>query len=287
MVRNFLRRLSRPIQTFRRQATISTQYVTSAPSAQNALDIFKGRWWSRLPEPFAPLQAGNIALFEDPRITWAISQLGGLRDQTVLELGPLEGAHSYMLEHAGAASIISIEANPEAYLKCLVIKEAVALERTHFLCGDFLEYLRNSPPHFEAALASGVLYHMVEPAELIALLSDITQNLYLWTHYYDAQLVAADRKLGSMFVGERQSEHAGFRHRLFRYEYWGSFGARQFCGGSRPHAHWMTREDILRCLQHFEFTEIRTNFEAPDHPDGPAFAIVARKKRGSSDDSME
>jgi hypothetical protein len=267
--------------------SISTEYVRSAPSAQNALDIFKGRWWSQFPESFAALRAGSVGLFEDPRIAWALSQMGGLRGRKILELGPLEGAHAYMLQRAGAASIISIEANPEAYLKCLVVKETVGLDRTHFLCGDFLEYLRNSPPHFDAALASGVLYHMVEPAELIALLSHITRQLYLWTHYYDAKLISGDRKLASMFVGERQSGYAGFHHRLFRYEYWGSFGAPQFCGGSRPHAHWMTREDIIRCLQHFGFTAIRTNFEAPDHPDGPAVAIVAGKNGETSDDLLE
>lgn len=231
-----------------------------------------------MPSPYAGLDAGATALFEDPRIAWAVSELGGLRGRTVLELGPLEGAHSYMLERAGAASIVSIEANPEAYLKCLIVKETVGLERTHFLCGDFVEYLRNSPPYFDAAIASGVLYHMVEPARLIELLSKVTGRLYLWTHYYDANLVRADPQLASMFTGERESEYAGFRHSLFRYEYWGSFASHRFCGGSRPHAHWLARKDVIRCLEHFGFTGIQTNFEAPDHPDGPAFAIAARKK---------
>jgi len=230
-----------------------------------------------LPEPFAGFKAGSVGLFEDPRIAWALAEFGGVAGQTVLELGPLEGAHSYMLERAGAASILSIEANPEAYLKCLIVKETVGLERTHFLCGDFLEYLRNSPPPYDAAIASGVLYHMVEPAQLIGLLAAITKRLYLWTHYYDAKLVASDRKLAGMFTGAREGGYAGFRHRLYRYEYWGSFGSRRFCGGSRPHAHWMTRQDILECLRHFEFTDIRTSFDAPEHPDGPAFAVVACK----------
>lgn len=198
-----------------------------------------------------------------------------MRGKTVLELGPLEAAHSYMLERAGAASVISIEANPEAYLKCLVVKETVGLVKTRFLCGDLIEYLRNSPPHFDAAIASGVLYHMINPVELIALLSMVTPRLYLWTHYYDAKIISADRKLGSMFTGHRQTSQNGFAHTLYRYEYWGSFGARQFCGGSRPHAHWMSREDILACLRHFGFDDLRLNFDAPDHPDGPAFALVA------------
>ena len=249
--------------------------MKSAPSAQNALDIFKGRWWSRMPEPFAQFEAGSIDLFEDPRVAWAISELGDLQGQAVLELGPLEGAHAYMLERAGVASVTSIEANPEAYLKCLIVKETIGLERTRFLCGDFLEYLRNSPPPFHAVIASGVLYHMVEPVDLIYLLSRITGRLYLWTHYYDEKLVAADRKLSAMFSGKRETDYRGFRHTLFRYEYWGSYGARRFCGGSRPQAHWMTREDILGALRYFGFADIRQSFDAPVHPDGPAFALVA------------
>jgi hypothetical protein len=221
------------------------------------------------------LQAGNLALFEDPRIAWALSELGSIRAHAILELGPLEGAHSYMLERAGAASVVSIEANPEAYLKCLVVKETVGLQKTRFVCGDFVEYLRNSPPHFDTAFASGVLYHMSDPVELIALLSKVTPRLYFWTHYYDAKIICADRNLASMFTGQRQSEYDGFEHRLFRYEYWGSFGAPRFCGGSRRHAHWMTRQDILGALTHFGFNDIRTSFEAPDHPDGPAFAVLA------------
>ncbi len=35
----------------------------------------------------------------------------------ILELGPLEGAHTYQLR------ILAIEANAEAFLKCLVVKE--------------------------------------------------------------------------------------------------------------------------------------------------------------------
>lgn len=264
------------MQRFRRVATISTDYIRAAPSAQNAIDIFAGRWFSQL--PLADTRAGDVALFEDPRIAWAISELGGLEGKTVLELGPLEGAHSYMLERAGAASIISIDANPEAFLKCLIVKEALGLARTHFLCGDFVEYLRHSPPQFDAGIASGVLYHLQDPVELIALLSRTAARLFLWTHYYDAAVIAANRRLASMFVGQSSSEREGFRHTLYRYEYWGSFGAKRYCGGSRPHAHWMRRDEILACLQHFGYNQITTNFEASEHVDGPAFALVARKR---------
>src|SRR5581483_6737621 len=37
-----------------------SRYIKSAPSPQNALDIFKGQWWSSFPEPFGGLQAGQL-----------------------------------------------------------------------------------------------------------------------------------------------------------------------------------------------------------------------------------
>ncbi len=256
-------------------ANMSDRYVTSAPSPQNALDIFKGEWWSQLPEPFSTLRAGEMKTFDDPRIHWALSQFGEVRGQTALELGPLEGGHSYMLERAGFDSVLAIEANPRAYLRCLIIKEIVGLNQTQFRCGNFVEYLRNSPPAVDAVLGSGVLYHVENPVELIALLSRITDRLFLWTHYYDAKIIPSNPKLAGSFTGFERSEYAGFEHSLFRYDYGRSFRLQRFCGGSRGHSHWMLREDIIECLGHFGFNAIRINFEEVDHPNGPAFALVA------------
>ncbi len=274
-LRNSLNRVRYGLKSLTAGLNLPLRYVSSPPSPQNALDIFKGEWWSHLPEPFADLQAGDLEIFRDARLTWALEQIGGLQGQTVLELGPLEGAHTYMLERAGAASVIAVEANTRAYLKCLIVKEILGMPRSDFICGDFVEYLRNSPPRFSVAFASGVLYHMIEPVELIARLSKVTDRLFLWTHYYDAHAVSQNRQLRRRFTAEMHRDYAGFHHRLFRYQYWGSFGIRRFCGGSRPHAHWMLREEILACLKHFGFTTIKTSFETPDHPDGPAVALVA------------
>jgi hypothetical protein len=65
--------------------SIVDQYVTSTPSMQNALDIFKGEWSSRLPGPLAQLRAGTTPLFEDPRIKWGVAELDGVKDKTVFE----------------------------------------------------------------------------------------------------------------------------------------------------------------------------------------------------------
>jgi hypothetical protein len=259
------------------QAGILDAYITAAPSAQGTLDLFKGEWSSRLPEPFADLNAGPIGLFNDDRIEWALEQLGDIGGMSALELGPLEGGHSYMLERAGAAEVIAIEANSRAFLKCLIVKELLGLARVRFLCGDFVEYLRAAPRRFDLIVASGVLYHMRNPAELIALMAKTSDRIFVWTHYYDEAIIKASPVFAPKFPSAMPAEHAGFRHTLYRQEYQTALGWAGFCGGSAEHSAWMPREELLACVRYFGFSDIRIAFEMPDHPNGPCFAFIATR----------
>ena len=210
-------------------------YVRSAPSPQNALDIFAGEWTSRFPPPFDTLTSGQALLFEDPRATHGIAVLGGVRGRRVLELGPLEGGHTYLLDRAGASEIISIEGNTRAYLKCLVTKEVVGIPSARFLRGDFTEYLRGlrgTSQRFDLVFASGVLYHMVNPVELIADLARVSDRVFMWTHYYDKDLLAANERNLYRIVPPTEAVHAGFHHTLYRNDYGHALDSAAFCGGN-------------------------------------------------------
>ncbi|HEY9906970.1 MAG TPA: hypothetical protein V6D18_05105 [Thermosynechococcaceae cyanobacterium] len=259
------------------QASVLDAYVKTSPSPQTALDIFQGEWGSALPAPFAHLKAGVWELFNDDRIHWFFKEIGGVEGKSVLELGPLEGGHTYMLEKAGAAEILSVEANTRAFLKCLIVKELLEMRYARFLCGDFLEFLREEELSFQVCLASGVLYHMQNPAELISLLARrCSEYLLLWTHYYDASLIL-NSPWASKFNGSFEHEYQGFHHTLHRQEYQASLDFAGFCGGNAPTSCWMTRADILRCLDHFGFELLGINFDTPN-PNGPCFALVARRR---------
>lgn len=257
---------------------ILDQYTTSAPSLQNTFDIFQGEWSSKLPEALKNTQAGEVPLFEDSRIYWAAEQLGGFEGKTVLELGPLEGGHSYMLEQLGASAITAVEANSRAYLKCLLVKEALGLKRAHFIYGDCVEFLQNNSDPYDLCVASGILYHMRDPAKLIALMSRTCNQIMLWTHYYDAEALAQKPHIYQRFAEGKSATVEGFQHQLYRQEYGAALGWSGFCGGSSQFSHWMPRADILACCQHFGFQQIQINFDQPDHPNGPCFALVASKQ---------
>ena len=255
---------------------IAEQYVTSPPSPQNAVDIFKGEWSSQFPSEAGLVRAGQWSLFEDKRLAWGLEKLGGISGGNVLELGPLEAGHTYMLERAGAASVVAVEANTRAYLKCLIVKEILGMKRARFLCGDFVEYLRAAPGRFDLCVASGVLYHMKDPVELIGLLSGAADRLYLWSHYFDRASMAPD--LAAKFSEGIAAEHDGFRHTLYRQSYGESAQRPGFCGAGTRFSHWMGHDDVLACLRHYGFTQVDVDYPARDHPYGPNFAIAAARR---------
>lgn len=257
--------------------TILDQYITTAPSLQSLLDLFKDEWSSKLPEPLEDLQAGSAQLFQDARIDWLAEQIGGFNRKAVLELGPLEAGHSYMMQQKGAESILAVEANSRAYLKCLIIKEMLKLDRVRFLYGDFIEFLKGSEARFDLCVASGVLYHMRNPAELIELIAQTADQVFIWTHYYDEALLRAHPTMSHRIAPAQAAVQSGFHHMLHRQEYGASLGWNGFCGGSAPYSHWMSRADIISCCEHFGFSSIQLCFDDTDHPNGPSLALLATK----------
>lgn len=259
--------------------SILDNYVKSAPSAQNAVDIFKGEWSSILPESCGADSGGRALHFDDGRVTWFLQQIGGVAGRRVLELGPMEGGHTWMCEQAGASSVLAIEANTRAYLKCLVVGQITGLKKSSFVLGDFIDYLKADGEVFDVGLASGVLYHMREPAQLIELLSRRCRTVFFWTHYHDDERARSDPALGSMLSEPEALEHAGFSYTAVRKLYGAALGWQGFCGGSAEFARWMPRADMMRAMEHFGFEVMATAFEQPDHPNGPSLAFWARNRR--------
>jgi hypothetical protein len=256
---------------------LKAEYITSAPSAQNALDLFKGEWASKLPPPFEHLVAGEAALFDDNRMKWMAEQLADMRGMSILECGPLEGGHTYMLKQFGVESILSIEASTRAYLKCLVLKELLGLHGSHFVLGDFVSYLRDSK-RFDLVVACGVLYHLVNPIEAIAYISKATDQVYIWTHYYDRKMIESQRVLSHRFQSSKQSEFGGFKHTLYRQHYQTRLGNPGFMGGSAEYSNWISRDDLTGALEFFGFNEITVQFDQSNGPAGPSISLLARRR---------
>ena len=281
----FVRHPLRVVSALRvRQDANVDRYIRHAPHAQNAVDIFKGQWWSQLPDEYG-VGAGKVPLYWDPRITWAIEAFGGVEGKDVLELGPLEGGHTYMLERAGARSIFAVEGDAHSYLRCLIAKEIVQLQRARFVLGDFEEYLRCLPDYlprrFDVAIASGVVYHVRRPVEMIHWLARVCDQVYVWTHYFDRDRLMKNEHMAHRFAQGVPAEFEGFRYTAHRYQYGDFLKSARFAGGSAAFSHWLDRDDLLGALRHAGFTEIMVGEDEPDHVNGPAISLVASRPRAA------
>jgi hypothetical protein len=259
-------------------AAVLDRYVPDVPSNRTAIEIFAGEWTSKLPGDLAEM-SGSFDAFDDERIRLAVEALGGIEGQRVLELGPLEGGHTWMLEHYGAAEVVAVEGNTRAYLKCLIVKEALGLQRSRFLCGDFVAYLRHSAANFDVIVASGVLYHIREPLELIDLIARRTDRIVLWTHYYDRDAIHSRPALERFKTAEIERTFRGRRYRLYPFTYGMERTRNTFCGGSQLSANWLSRRDLLGALRAVGFTNqvIAPEYDEPDHSLAPALLVTAWK----------
>jgi hypothetical protein len=260
-----------------RTQAVPSPYATKEPSVQQTLDLFRGKWASRMPAELGVCEAGDAGLFADPRVDWAIENLArlgvSLEGSTVLELGPLEGGHTFRLSRARAASVTAVEAHPEAYLKCLLLKELLGMERVNFLYGDAVSFLRKIGHSYDIGFASGFLYHMARPVEFLDHLCQRTRALFLWTVYWDEAFSKRhpDRAAGTS--GVSREDHAGFAHTLHRHDYGGELDYGRFWGGGEANSNWMEKDEILGALAHFGFA--RQIVELEENPNGSALKVAA------------
>jgi hypothetical protein len=145
-------------------------------------------------------------------------------------------------------------------------------------------YLDQNERTFDVIIASGVLYHMLEPLKLLYLISKRTNRCLLWTHYYDEEILRAayGDKFPEKFSGPIAIEYAGYHCQAYTQGYGDVVLQKNFGGGNAPTSNWLSRDDIIGCLRHVGFSRIEINHENPQQPGGPAFSIAAASNSRSS-----
>lgn len=251
-----------------------SRYATHAPAAQATVDIFSEGWASRL--PLEEVRSGSSDLFNDPTLRWLLQEASAVSGARVLELGPLEGAHSHTLQRAGARQVVAVESNARSYLKCLMVKELLGMDRCRFLFGDFREFLRATQERFDVALASGVLYHLVAPYDLFPLLAARCDGpVLLWTHYWDQRIEGESPQLHRRFRSKRAVVLPnGVEVECHRHEYGSQPRRSRFWGGNRPYSEWMSRADIVASAEAAGY-RVQSMMDV-EHIGGPSVAMVLR-----------
>lgn len=255
------------------------QFVSAGPSPQQTVDIFAGDWASHL--PIDGVTSGKVELFDDARIRWLLERLGDIREWDVLELGPLEGGHTAALLGAGAGTVTAVEANKSAYLRCLVVRDLLGLDRARFLLGDFDKFLQASDRRYDLLLGSGVLYHMVDPLQTLLDMMRLSDRIFIWSHFVDrAAMPPGDRRWRPMTGEVTQRTIDGETVTYHVRSYRGTEAKSEFCGGIMSRSIWLDKDEVLALLQRRGF-RVETAFDTPDEPAGPSICILARRERSA------
>lgn len=254
---------------------INDNYVADAPAPENAVKLFSGRWSSRIPGFEAA--SGAIPLFEDHRIQWWLDHRGrGFEGQSVLELGPLESGHTHMLQRAGA-SVLAIEASTEAFLKSLVVKEILELERVRYLLGDFDRFLETTDQRFDAVLACGVLYHMSDPLKTLQNIMRVSDEVFIWSHFFVESAMPLGDSRRRFFTEDVVSRELNGETMTYHPQvYPEDTTTVGFIGGVMSGSSWLERDDVVALFERNGFV-VTLAHEHDDHPHGPAASLHARR----------
>lgn len=257
------------------------KYDSNTPSDINAFNLFRDSWSTALNNDSGQtLTIGNFDGTNDERLRWLVSNID-VKSLKILELGPLEAAHSVFLEKLGA-DVLAIEANIGAFLRCLTVKNQYDL-KAKFLLGDFNK-LKTEKNQFDLVLASGVLYHMADPVSFLEKFSRCSDKLFLWTHYFESDLSLWNINLKEQLDNGKWNyknpeivRYKGVDIKIIKQQYGESLGWSGFCGGPEDYSYWIDKADLLKLLKALGYKKIDLAFDDPAHQNGPSFCVYACK----------
>lgn len=105
--------------------------------------------------------------------------------ETILELGSLEGAHTFMLaQHPRVRRVVALEGRSANIRKARFVQQLLQIENAEFIQAN-LETDPLSFGSFDVVFCSALVSHLPQPWKLIERLASIAPKLFLWTVYAD------------------------------------------------------------------------------------------------------
>jgi hypothetical protein len=203
----------------------------------------------------ARIYGGSLDPSNDGRITQFFNFAP--RAQSILELGALEGAHTFRLVNAsGVQRVVAIEGRITNLRKAELIQRLLGISGVEFVCGDLEEIDLQRLGHFDAVFASGILYHLAKPWLLLRRLTTVAPKLYLWTHYCPA---SATNTLLDGYYGCLYPEG----------------GVEDPLSGLSATSFWFTRASLFDALSDAGYSKIELVDEDTHHPKGPTITLSA------------
>jgi hypothetical protein len=176
---------------------------------------------------------------------------------TILELGSLEGAHTFLLaRQPGVRRVLALEGREFNLRKARFVQKLMRISNVEFAQANVESSDLAAFGTFDAVFCSGLIYHLPEPWKLISQLPALAPNLFIWTHY----AADADAKIVS---GQ------------LRGKIYPEGGAADPLSGMSATATWLTLDSLIASLTQSGYANVQVIDNDPAHANGPAVTIAA------------
>lgn len=187
---------------------------------------------------------------------------------TILELGSLEGAHTFLLaERPAVRRVLALEGREANLRKARFVQELLQIQKVEFARAN-LEHTRLAEfGEFDAVFCSGLLYHLPEPWKLIEQLPALAPTLFIWTQY------APEEEAMEVARGLRGKIHV-------------EGGPEEPLSGMSATSIWLTLASLRELLRATGYESIDILHDDPGHANGPAVTLGARTGEEITEDSL-
>ena len=141
-----------------------------------------------------------------------------------------------------------------------------------------MKFMENVNQRFDICVASGILYHMTEPARFLELCAKTSDKIFIWTHYADDDVIKNHTGLSQKIKSVDATEYKDYKYNEYYYEYDSALGWAGFCGGSNPFCKWITKSAMIQILKLNGFNKVEIFFDdLSNHPAGPNICFLAER----------
>lgn len=176
--------------------------------------------------------------------------------RTILELGSLEGGHSFGLaRNPNVERIVALEGRAFNIARSQFVQKLLGVSRVTFVEANLEEAELAAHGKFDAVFCSGLLYHLPEPWTLIRQCARVSSNLFIWTHY-----AADDNTIDVNGYHGKWYQESGFGDPL---------------SGMSKSSFWPTLTSLKAMLAQNGFAKVSVIEDDAKHPHGPAVTLAA------------
>ncbi|MEV0005607.1 class I SAM-dependent methyltransferase [Micromonospora sp. NPDC050980] len=120
-----------------------------------------------------------------PRVGRALPFFDVFPDATrILELGALEGADTIRLASRPGVTVVAVEGRADNLSRASFVLGLHGLTNVRLVHADVEQFDLRSLGRFDVVLCTGLLYHLQRPWDLLRSIADVSDGLFLSTHYW-------------------------------------------------------------------------------------------------------